>query len=171
MVLRFIDSPAQADALMPHYQGSIPAALAAFGFIYEREVAWGDMDAMNHVNNTRYLHFCESARIEFLRTQSSWMAEQSPSELVAEGAALAEVWCRFKAPVVYPDTLLIGLGIQSVQETSFEIVHHLYSMKMQKVAAISTATLVLYDFKAMRRMPISEAHRPFLQKFAVDLER
>lgn len=31
-------------------------------------VRWGDMDAMNHVNNTVYFRYMEQARIEWLES-------------------------------------------------------------------------------------------------------
>lgn len=153
---------------MAQYQSKAPAALAEFNYIFEREIAWGDMDAMNHVNNTRYLHFCESARIEFLRTQSSWLADESPSQHITEGLALAEVACKFKAPVVYPDTLLIGLCIENIESTSFEIHHHLYSQRLEKVAAFSTAKMVVYDFAKLQRIELTKEQIAFLHRFSLN---
>ena len=31
-------------------------------------IRWGDMDAMNHVNNTIYFRYLESCRIEWMRS-------------------------------------------------------------------------------------------------------
>ncbi len=151
---------------MAIYQGDLPAALSGYRYVFEREVAWGDMDAMKHVNNTRYLHFCESARIEFLRTQTAWNDDRVPNQEIELGLALAEVDCRYKAPVVYPDTLLIGLGVHSVTENSFKIRHAMYSRALDKVAAVSNARLVNYNFKDFQRVALNDVQKQFLRDFA-----
>lgn len=151
---------------MAVYDGPKPAALVSFGFVFAREIAWGDMDAMRHVNNTRYLHFCESARIEFLRTEPGWNDSRVPDEEHAIGLALAEVNCQYKAPVVYPDTLLIGLATQVISENSFAIQHSMYSCQLERIAAVSVARMVHYNFKTRQREPLSAAQNQFLAQFA-----
>lgn len=37
--------------------------LIDYPVIYNQNVAWGDMDAFGHVNNTVYYRYIESARI------------------------------------------------------------------------------------------------------------
>src|SRR3990167_1172306 len=64
-------------------------------------VAWGDMDALAHVNNTIYLRWFESARIawwERLRLQ-----ERPHSESL--GPILARTTIDYRRPVTYPDTI------------------------------------------------------------------
>jgi acyl-CoA thioester hydrolase len=155
---------------MAVYKGDLPTALCGYQYVFEREIAWGDMDAMKHVNNTRYLHFCESARIEFLRTQTSWNDDRIPSGAIETGLALAELNCRYKAPVVYPDTLLIGLGTQNVDTNSFEINHVMYSQSLQLIAAVSVARMVNYNFKSLSRVSFSDAQNDFLRRFAIPNE-
>jgi acyl-CoA thioester hydrolase len=151
---------------MAVYTGDVPAVLQGYQYIFEREIAWGDMDAMKHVNNTRYLHFCESARIEFLRTQTQWNDDRIPGEADEIGLALAEVSCRYKAPVVYPDTLLIGLGAQKIDANSFELKHVMYSQSLQLIAAESIARMVNYNFKALQRVSFNDSQNEFLQQFS-----
>ncbi len=42
-----------------------PELLSEFPVVLEIPVAWGDMDAMLHVNNTVYLRWFECARMEY----------------------------------------------------------------------------------------------------------
>ena len=39
--------------------------LEDYPVVLEIPVAWGDMDALNHVNNTVYLRYFESSRIAY----------------------------------------------------------------------------------------------------------
>ena len=61
------------------------------------------MDAFGHVNNTVYYRYFESARVLMDERISFHDAENNI------GAILAEQSCRYRIPVIYPDTLTIGL--------------------------------------------------------------
>jgi len=78
------------------------ACLGRHKIIHAQKVVWGDMDSMNHVNNTKYFYYCETARIEFIRILFPNFGSQPLSEMKS-GLALAETSCRFKVPVAYPD--------------------------------------------------------------------
>lgn len=156
---------------MARYHGELPALLSDFNFVFEREVAWGDMDAMNHVNNTRYLHFCESARIAFLHEDPRIVGQETPNQSIREGIALAAVDCRFKVPVVYPDTLLIGVGIVQIEDTQFTVRHELYSQAQKCIVAESHARLVNYNFSDLTRLELTTQQREFLTHHAVERER
>jgi len=41
--------------------------LADYKIIHRQTVVWGDIDSMQHVNNTKYFYYCETARIDFIR--------------------------------------------------------------------------------------------------------
>jgi acyl-CoA thioester hydrolase len=61
---------------------------------------WGDLDAMNHLNNTLYFRLMEEARI-------SWFAEHDLMVDItkgdtAEGPILAHASCDFIKPMTYP---------------------------------------------------------------------
>ena len=123
---------------------------AGFRFIVDQTVLWGDMDAMQHLNNTRYFRYCETARIEFIRKKlpDIW---QQPSDALEVGVALAEVGCRFRVPITYPDSLAIGIAVTRIDDTEFEIRHDLYSQKLGLVAAQASAKMVYFDFQANQR--------------------
>ncbi|HLP84719.1 MAG TPA: acyl-CoA thioesterase, partial [Phycisphaerales bacterium] len=47
---------------------NIPAVLTASRVTIEIPVAWGEMDALGHVNNVVYFRYLESSRIAFIRS-------------------------------------------------------------------------------------------------------
>lgn len=67
-------------------------------------VAWGDMDALGHVNNTIYFRWFETARITFFE-RVGWMRPGAPEPV---GPILARTQAVFRAPVHYPDTIVVG---------------------------------------------------------------
>ena len=131
-----------------------PTQLAAYRFWIEEKLMWGDMDAMQHVNNARYFRFTETARIEFLR--SVFPETGNPSADLIVGMALAETRCRFKVPLTYPDDILISAGVADIQETEFLIRHEIYSRKLDCIAAEGDARMVFYDFNKGQRAELPD---------------
>ena len=141
-------------------------ALAAYSHIEERTVVWGDMDAMRHVNNTKYFYYCESARLEFLKAALPGLGGDA-SHAAKVGIALAETGCRFKVSLTYPDDVLIGTAISKIAETEFNITHAIYSKKLGLVAAEATARMVYYDFENHRRAVLDEQTIAILQRYSL----
>ena len=72
--------------------------------VIETPVAWGQMDAFRHLNNTAYFRFFESARIAYFEKLDLLEFMES----TGVGPILASTNCRFKIPLTYPDTVSIG---------------------------------------------------------------
>lgn len=113
--------------------------------IISQQVQWGDMDAANHVNNTVYLRYFESARIEFFN-QIGFM-DFTGEESV--GPILAETNCKYKTPLTFPDNIKITARIlpDSITDYGFMMQHVVYSEKLQRIAAEGTSRIVCYDYK------------------------
>lgn len=111
---------------------------------------WGDQDAFGHVNNTLYLRWAESARIEYLSRIGVW----SPSAELAVGPILAAIHCNFRIPLTYPDTVYAASRVTRIGNTSFEMVHRIVSVRHNAVAADLESTLVLYDCTTGKPVPV-----------------
>lgn len=83
----------------------------------ELDVLWGDMDALGHVNNTRFLTWFECARIA---TFDRIGLKTDPQGV---GPILATTTCNFLQPVGFPTELTSGCRIQKVGNTSFTMEH------------------------------------------------
>jgi len=117
--------------------------LKDYPFVYTHKVAWGEMDALNHVNNAMYFRHFESTRIE-LFTKVGLMASLAANQV---GPILAETRCRFKAPVTYPDTVYIGTYITDLTPNSFIQKYVMVSESLNCVVAEGDGRVVCYDFK------------------------
>ncbi|PWK27326.1 acyl-CoA thioester hydrolase [Arcicella aurantiaca] len=117
--------------------------------IISQQVQWGDMDAANHVNNTVYLRYFESARVDFFNSIDfmDFTGEESV------GPILAETNCKYKAPLTFPDNIKITARIlpDSITEYGFTMQHVVYSEKLQRIAAEGTSRIVCYDYKNKRK--------------------
>ena len=118
----------------------------------EIRVAWGDMDALGHVNNTIYLRWFESARIAFFERIA--LSASRPEKV---GPILASTTCDYLTPVVYPATVLVGARLQRIGNTSF-VIEHLATKDGTPVAR-GTAIVVLIDYETGAKVPVPDEIR------------
>jgi acyl-CoA thioester hydrolase len=116
--------------------------LAAFPVTFEIQVLWSDQDTFGHVNNIAYLRWCEEGRIQYLR-RIELFPEGVPRGI---GPIVASVTCHYRAPLNYPDTILVGTRIVRIGTSSFRMEHQIVSRASAKVAAEAEATIVTIDY-------------------------
>ena len=126
--------------------------LKDYPVIIEFPVAWGEMDAMNHVNNIVYFRYFESARIAYFEKADmfSYMTE------TGIGPILATISCKFKIPLSYPDKVLIGAKVVSIEDDRFVMNHVVVSKKHQKVAAEGDGVIVAFNYREGKKVTIPE---------------
>ena len=94
--------------------------LAGYPVVIEIPVAWGEMDAFQHVNNTVYFRYFESGRIAYFE-HSGWTTRERTGDI---GPILASVTCRFKFPLTFPDRVLVGTRADTIGEDRFTTVSY-----------------------------------------------
>lgn len=75
---------------------------------------WGDMDAMNHVNNTIYFRYLETCRIDWLH---SLRGAPNPN---GEGVVIVNAFCNFYKQLEYPGEVLMKMYVSDPGRTTFE---------------------------------------------------
>src|SRR5690349_7395279 len=96
---------------------SLEELLQGFPVVVTVPVAWGDMDAFQHVNNTRFFRYFEDARIAYF--ERTGVTDLSAATAVAGvGPIVAHISCRFKAPLTYPDEVQVGARVIAVGQHS-----------------------------------------------------
>jgi acyl-CoA thioester hydrolase len=129
--------------------------LKHYPVVIEFPVAWGEMDAMSHVNNIVYFRYFESARIAYFEKADmfSYMTE------TGIGPILATISCKFKIPLSYPDYVLIGAKVISIEEDRFIMNHVVVSKKHQKVAAEGDGVIVTFNYRQGTKVTVPEVVR------------
>ncbi len=117
-------------------------------------IAWGDMDAFQHVNNTRYFRFFEDARIAYFERIELMGASGLPAGL---GPILASTSCKFRYPVTYPDTVRVGARVLEIGEDRFEMAYRVVSEQAERVAADGRGVVVSFDYEAGQKAPLPDA--------------
>lgn len=125
--------------------------LTDYPVIHQQVVAWGDMDALGHVNNVMYYRYIESARIHYM--DQIRMMQQSFSAVVASNQ------CKYMRPVFYPDTLKIGVRVEEIRNSAFRMHYILWSEQQQVVVASAEAVMVCVHSESMQKMPLPESIR------------
>jgi acyl-CoA thioester hydrolase len=113
-------------------------------------VQWGDMDAMQHVNNIIYLKWVESTRLLLFEE----LMQGSTAGIAKIGPILAWSDIKYIAPVVYPDTVKIEYDIIKLEDDRLHGRAHLYSHAQNRLVAISNNTLKAYDNELLKKAPI-----------------
>lgn len=129
--------------------------LADFHVVVEAHVAWGEMDAFAHVNNTIYFRWFESARIAYLDR----IGFRGGDATGGIGPILASTHCTFRRPLAYPDTVRIGARTMSIREDRFTMEYRLVSAAHDDVAAHGGGVIVAYDYGANRKAALPIAVR------------
>ncbi|HET6890083.1 MAG TPA: thioesterase family protein [Pyrinomonadaceae bacterium] len=120
--------------------------------VIETPVAWGEMDAFRHLNNTAYFRYFESARIAYFERLN--LLEYM--EATGVGPILASTSCRFKIPLTYPDKVFIGARIPTVEDDRFTMEYYVVSHKHQRVAAEGVGLIVCFNYKENKKAPIPD---------------
>ncbi|MFZ2446550.1 MAG: thioesterase family protein [Syntrophobacteraceae bacterium] len=137
--------------------------LKDFPVIIECPVAWGEMDALGHVNNVAYFRYFENARIAYFDRVKMWEF----MEKTGIGPILASTQCRYRAPLTYPDTLSVGARVSKIEKDRFTMEYRVVSHRLSKVAAEGEGVLITYDYQNKRKVPMPAD----LKQSILDIER
>lgn len=124
--------------------------LEGYPVVVRLPVQWGEMDAYDHVNNVVFFRQFESARVRYL-VECGFVASYEEDRV---GAILHSTSCRFRRPLRYPDTVLVGARAEEVAEDRFVMGYRTVSLEQDAVAAEGTGTVVSYDYLEETKTPI-----------------
>lgn len=127
----------------------------------EVPVAWGDMDAFGHVNNTVYFRWFESGRIHYFGL-AGVLGRTKP----ACGPILANADCQFLAPLAYPDDIQVHTHVSAIGNSSFTMAYEVHSVSRQLVAARGKGVIVWYNYEQEHKAPVPD----WLRERILDIE-
>lgn len=119
-------------------------ALAAYPVRTPITVQWGDQDSFQHVNNVVYFRWYETARMKLFERVG--FAGGS-----TVGPILASTSCRYKAPIHYPDELVVGTRVIEVGSDRFTMEMAIFSPRIGAIAATGEALIVSFDYTAQKK--------------------
>jgi len=135
-------------------------ALAPFPVRITIPVAWGEMDAMQHVNNIVYFRYMETARFAYFE-RIGWARPLSDTRI---GPILASARCLFKFPLTFPDNVIVGTKVTQIERDRFTMRHRLMSERHRRLAAEGEGVIVAYDYGINRKAELPEAIRARIEE-------
>ena len=127
-----------------------PTHLAGFPVVIELDVAWGDMDSFEHVNNVVYFRYFENARVDYL-TRVGWFALMETEGI---GPIVSATQARFRKPVSYPDRLATGARVVTIEADRVTFEHRIVSGKWDDLVCEGQAVVVCYDYGRRCKTPL-----------------
>ena len=82
-------------------------------------VRWRDLDAFNHVNNSKYLSYLEEARLHWMMS----VPGMGMDDHVAPVVAAAQL--NYRRPITWPSQVLIELFVERLGNTSLTVGHRI----------------------------------------------
>jgi acyl-CoA thioester hydrolase len=117
------------------------------------------MDALGHVNNSRYVDYLQDARVDFLfRT-----AKELGADDLETGLLVARHEVHYQAPLIFrPEPVRIELWISEIRAASFTVDYEILDETPRKLYVEARTKLVPFDFTANRLRRISPVEREAL---------
>jgi len=137
--------------------------LSDYSFVINMNVEWGDMDALQHVNNVEYFKYFQKARIAYFEQNNS-------DNLFSEtriSTILASTQCKFIYPLSYPDTISIGARVDLIAGEYFTMKYAVVSHEHQRLVAIGDAKVVMFDYVKNKKASVPNK----IKKRIIDFEK
>lgn len=131
---------------------TVQELVAPYPVVIEIRIAWGEMDAFQHVNNVVYFRYFESVRIAY----SERIAFMEYMNETGIGPILGASSCRFKMPLTYPDTISVGARAPKIDKDRFTMEYLIVSHSARKVAAVGDGVIVAYDYRQRKKVDLPE---------------
>lgn len=132
---------------------------------YAIVVRYGDMDALGHVNNAKYLTYIEQARITYVRDLGLWDGKANQY-----GIIMARAVVDYKSPVTMDDgEAVVFSRVIRVGNKSFEMEHRVMVERGGQPVVAATATIVgvAFDYLANATIPVPDDWREKIQSYEV----
>ena len=117
---------------------------------------WGEMDALGHINHTRYLVWMETVRIELFE-QIGLM------NIPNVGPILANINANYHHPIHHPAELWCGVRVTRIGTKSFTLQYAIGFAGEEKQLAEATTVIVVYNYQTNCSVEIPELVRLALQ--------
>jgi len=118
-------------------------------------VAWGEMDAFQHVNNVVFARWLETARIAYFTRIG--LLERMRREGV--GPIVGRIAIDFRRPVTFPDTVRVDATAKKLGRSSFTMAYRIWSTAQEVEVATGEDVIVTLDYRSGRTTAVDEALR------------
>lgn len=129
-------------------------------------VRFADTDAMGHVNNAKYLTYCEIARIQYWTDVTGEPISLGTER--AESLILADARITYRAPAFHGEIVTVQTRATRIGRSSFTLEHRLLACVAgdePRLVAVSASVLVRYDYATSLPVALPPEHIAALEAF------
>lgn len=135
--------------------------MTAFNFYHPIEVRYGDLDPQGHVNNAKYLTYCEQARISYVSHLGLWKG----GSFLDIGIILADLKITFQAPILFGEKVHVGVRTTRMGNKSLTMEHCIEQVESLQRYVDCTVILVAYDYHRQSTIPVPPNWREAIADF------
>ena len=131
--------------------------MSADGRFYTvQRVRFGDLDAMQHMNNVEYLRFFETARIDYLM---GILPEHNPGSRQQFGFIFAECHIAYRSPAHFGEEIRTHVWPTELERSSIRLEFAMRCESDRRLLAEGYGVLVGYDYAAGESRPVPDELR------------
>jgi acyl-CoA thioester hydrolase len=123
-------------------------------------VAWGEMDAFQHVNNVAYARWIETARVAYF-ARLGLMCPLRPDGV---GPIVARISIDYERALFYPDSVRVDVTVRAVGRTSLTMGYRIWSVGQDAEVAFAEDVCVLLDYATGKKAAVDDALRAAIEK-------
>jgi YbgC/YbaW family acyl-CoA thioester hydrolase len=160
------EKPELTDATQAPAADKAPAPATAMSFPRQAElrpgelirvplsVRWRDLDAFNHVNNSKYLSYLEEARLRWMLAMPGMGMDDNVAPVVAASNL------NYRRPIEWPGDVVIELFVERIGGSSLTIGHRIVDSKDGgTLYCDGNVVMVWIDRNSGRSAPLPESVR------------
>jgi acyl-CoA thioester hydrolase len=125
-----------------------------------QRVRFGDLDAMQHMNNVEFLRFFETARIDYL---ISVAPEHNPGSRTQFGFIFAECHIAYRSPAHFGEEIRTFVWPGELRRSSIRLDFEMRCESDDRLVAEGYGVLVGYDYHAGKAQPVPDELRRKLE--------
>jgi acyl-CoA thioester hydrolase len=123
----------------------------------QQRVAWGELDALGHVNHTVFLRWLENARLMwFEHVGIAAIMRVSKGRL---GPIVVRIECDYRGAVGFPDTIRASVQCRELGASSMKLRCRVGSQVKQAIVAEGEVVVVWMNYSTGKPEPVPEAVR------------
>ena len=122
-------------------------------FAHTERVRFGDLDAMQHLNNVEFLRYFETARIEYLKSLSFKL---EPTERDRFGFIFGDCRITYRAPAFYGDEVRTEVRPVEIGRSSLKLGFEMWVPPDDRLIAEGYGVLVGYSYAEELTQPLPD---------------
>jgi acyl-CoA thioester hydrolase len=135
--------------------------MSRFKFTYPVSIRYSDLDPQWHVNNARFLAYCETARLQYIRKLGLFDGK----DFNALPFIVADVHVSYKQPIEPDDEVVVSMGVTKIGTKSVVMEYEVTTPDGSILYATAETVMVAYDYHEKKSIPVSAELRKTIGDF------